>query len=330
MHFKPTICFAGAFVTLVAAHGIVTEFTTDGTTHPGFPTDYIYRIQNGNPVPDLAAWSTSSVDRGYIEPNNMKSLDINCHVDAEPGALTASVAAGGEVGFFWADWPHNVGPVLTYIAACNGDCASADKSALKWVKIDEAGFDGEWAGQKLMDNNFTWTTVVPSTIAAGNYVFRNEIINLHSGAEANGAQLYPQCVNIEITGAGTDNPEGVLGVDLYNTDDAGILFDPYDEPANYVIPGPDLYTGGTLPVTGNTTAELPTSSNSINPTVATSSNTVTVTSETAAVISTSAAVVSTAASTGFSTSTRSAPGSRTRTLGSRTRTLGARPTSGTN
>lgn len=322
MSFKPVFVFAGAFVTFAAAHGIVTEFTTDGVSNLGFTTDYIYRIQNGNPVPDLAAWSTSSFDRGYIEPHNMKTLDINCHVDAEPGALMASVAAGGEVGFFWADWPHNVGSVLTYIAACGGDCAFADKSALKWVKIDEAGFDGEWAGQKLMDNNFTWTTTVPSTIAAGNYVFRNEIINLHSGAEPNGAQLYPQCVNIEITGSGTDSPKGVLGVDLYRADDAGILFDPYTEPLNYILPGPALYVIGSSPTTGNTMVEPAPPSNYTPPTSADTLATATAVSETATLNNTPF-IVSTTAPTGFSTLTRSTPGSRTRTLGSHTRTLGS-------
>jgi lytic cellulose monooxygenase (C1-hydroxylating) len=205
MHFTHTVV-ALALAAQASAHDILGEIITDGVRNAAFQTDFIYRKQNGNPAPDLIAWSTESLDRGYIEPNSMNTLDINCHVNAEPGALTAQVAGGGKVDFFWPDWPHDVGPVLTYIASCGGDCASADKSALSWVKIDEAGYDGQWAAEKLMNNNFTWTTTVPSTIAPGNYVFRHEIINLHSGAEQNGAQLYPQCVNIEITGTGTDTP----------------------------------------------------------------------------------------------------------------------------
>jgi hypothetical protein len=251
---KSTIFLAGAFATQVLAHGILNEFTADGVGYEGFATESIYKIQNGNPVPDIAAWSTEAVDRDYIEPNSMGTQDINCHKNAAPGVLSAKVAAGGTVEFFWADWPHNQGPVLTYIAPCGGDCATADKSALKWIKIDEAGWDGEWAGQKLMDNNFTWTTTVPATIAAGNYVFRNEIINLHSGVEPNGAQLYPQCVNIEITGDGTDTPEGTLGVDLYKADDAGILFDGASTKiTEYPIPGPPLYVPGdsSVPASGD-------------------------------------------------------------------------------
>ncbi|KAK2668171.1 Auxiliary Activity family 9 [Fusarium oxysporum f. sp. vasinfectum] len=157
MHF-PHAVVAVALAAQASAHGILGEIITDGVRNAAFQTDFIYRKQNGNPTPDLIAWSTESLDRGYIEPNSMNTLDINCHVNAEPGALTAQVAAGGKVDFFWPEWPHDVGPVLTYIAACGGDCASAERSALSWVKIDEAGYDGQWAAEKLMNNNFTWTT----------------------------------------------------------------------------------------------------------------------------------------------------------------------------
>lgn len=240
-----TTFLTGAFANQVLAHGILTKFTANGVKYDGFATESIYKIQNGNPAPDVAAWSTAALDRGYIEPNSMSTQDINCHKDAAPGVLTVEVAAGSSIDFVWADWPHDQSPVLTYIAPCNGDCATVDKSTLEWIKIDEAGFDGEWAGKKLMDNDFTWSSKIPSTIAAGNYVVRNEIINLHSGMEPNGAQLYPQCVNVKITGSGTDTPKGTLGVNLYKPDDAGILFDGNAKGiSNYPIPGPPLYVAG--------------------------------------------------------------------------------------
>ncbi|KAH7350225.1 Cel61b [Plectosphaerella cucumerina] len=312
------ITAALAMATQAWAHGILGEIVTDGVRHAAFQTDYIYRKQNGNPTPDLIAWSTESLDRGYIEPNSMSTLDINCHVNAEPGALTAQVAAGGQVDFFWPDWPHNVSPVLTYIAPCEGDCAFVDKSALRWTKIDEAGYDGQWAAEKLIANNFTWTTTVPSTIAPGNYVFRNEIINLHSGAEPNGAQLYPQCVNIEITGTGTDVVKGVPGVDLYQADDAGILFDPYAKGmSSYPIPGPELY------IAGNSASQpIPSLAPTISRVLEASSVGI-VTSATATFNNTAGvSVPPSAAPTTFSTLTR-LRGSRTRALASRTRTLGS-------
>jgi cellulase len=271
MSFK-SILLATTIATQALAHGIIGKFITDGSPNPGFPTDYIYRIQNGNPVPDLAAWSTSATDRGYIEPASVNTPDIICHKDAVPGLLTAKVNAGGTVDFVWPDWPHNVASVLTYIAPCGGDCSNVDKEALKWIKIDEAGFEnGTWAGQKLMDNDFTWSTKVPETIAPGNYVFRNEIINLHDAATQNVAQLYPQCMNIAIVSDGTDVPQGVPGTDLYTADEAGILFDAEGDAENYSPPGPPMYVPGATSVQTSPTLGFayPTLPAAINSTIAT-------------------------------------------------------------
>ena len=38
-----------------------------------------------------------------------------------------------------APWPHNIGPVMVYMANCNGACTSANPASLNWFKIDEAG-----------------------------------------------------------------------------------------------------------------------------------------------------------------------------------------------
>ncbi|KAI0121179.1 glycosyl hydrolase family 61-domain-containing protein [Xylariales sp. AK1849] len=199
-------------------------------SHDGIP--HIRRISCSVATSGTIAWYAEDLDNGFVSPSAYGTSDINCHINAEPGALTGSVAAGDTVEFQWSTWPHGIGPVLTYVAACDGDCADADKIALKWVKIDDS-----------------WTTTVPSTLAAGNYVFRHEIIALHGAGSANGAQSYPQCVNITITGFGTDSPEGTLGTDLYAADGAGILFNPYAATVDYTIPGPALYGSGSTTTT---------------------------------------------------------------------------------
>lgn len=47
---------------------------------------------------------------------------------------------------------------------------------------------------------FSWQTAVQSEMAAGNYVLRHETIALHSAGQEGGAQAYPQCVNLKVTG----------------------------------------------------------------------------------------------------------------------------------
>ncbi|KAK7994569.1 glycoside hydrolase [Apiospora marii] len=242
---KLTLAAVGAFAATALAHGNVNTFSTDGKKQQGFLMDYYYQAKNGGTAPKVAAWSTENLDNGFVDATSYKTSDINCHKKAKPGALTSSVKAGGEVSFDWPNWPHNIGPVLTYVADCGGDCSQADPSALKWVKIDEAGYDGaKWGADKLVANGGTWTTKVPENLKAGNYVFRNEIIALHAAGQEGGAQHYPQCINIAVTGSGTDLPEGTLGTDLYDSKDPGILFNPYTTIKSYTIPGPKLFAAG--------------------------------------------------------------------------------------
>ncbi|PSN64964.1 glycoside hydrolase, partial [Corynespora cassiicola Philippines] len=233
----------GAIASTALAHGTVPSLLIDGESKQGFLLDYYYAQQNGGEIPEHYGWYAENLDNGFVAPNAFGEPDIICHKNAKPASATTSVAAGGKVEFQWTAWPEShMGPVITYVANCGGDCATVDKTTLKFVKIDEAGYeDGQWAAIKMIANNNTWPVTVPETLAPGNYVFRHEIIALHGGGDLNGAQNYPQCFNIEITGSGTDNPEGVLGTELYTPEDAGIHFSPYQGTIDYPIPGPALY-----------------------------------------------------------------------------------------
>ncbi|OAG02293.1 glycoside hydrolase, partial [Paraphaeosphaeria sporulosa] len=232
-----------ALAATAAAHGTVTGIIADGTYTKGFDLQYYYMIQNGQTPPATPGWYAENLDNGFVAPDAYTTADINCHKNAKAATSSASVKAGGKVDFQWSSWPQShVGPMITYVAKCDADCADADKTALKWVKIDEAGFTDDWASNKMIANNNTWSVTVPSTLASGNYVFRHETIALHGAGSENGAQNYPQCLNIEITGGGSDNPEGTLGTALYTPTDAGILYNVYGTSnTGYKIPGPALY-----------------------------------------------------------------------------------------
>jgi hypothetical protein len=136
-----------------------------------------------------------------------------------------------------------------YLANCNGDCTTVDKTTLEFFKIDGVGLvddttiPGSWASDTLIANNNSWTVTIPSDIAPGNYVLRHEIIALHSAGSVDGAQNYPQCVNLEVTGSGTATPAGVLGTALYTETDPGIEINIYQSLSTYIVPGPTLYSG---------------------------------------------------------------------------------------
>ncbi|KAH8204959.1 hypothetical protein TruAng_000842 [Truncatella angustata] len=280
---KAVVAATLGFASTALGHGYVTQFTTDGKSNQGFLLDYYYQKVNGGTLPSIAAWYAENLDSGFVAPSAYGTADINCHKNSAPGAITASVSAGGSLTFQWpSTWPHPYGPILTYVAACSGDCSTADKTKLSWVKIDAVGIDyttQKWASQTLIDQGGKWTTKVPASLKAGNYVFRHEIIasvdptsllptpallmpfhlthprensvltlifcpSLHGAGSLNGAQNYPQCFNIAVTGSGTKSlPSGTLGTSLYKNTDPGIYFNPYVTITSYTMPGPTLWTG---------------------------------------------------------------------------------------
>lgn len=274
MSFATKAFILSAFAASTLAHGTVQSFLTDGAFNQGFLLDYYYMGQNGQTPPTHYGWYAENLDNGFVEPSSYGSPDIICHKNAKPASATAKVAAGGKVDFQWTAWPEShMGPVITYMANCNGDCADVDATALKFFKIDEAGYDAStksWAAVDMIADNNTWTVTVPSNVAAGNYVFRHEIIALHAAGSENGAQNYPQCVNIEVTGSGTENPEGVLGTELYTSKDTGILFNPYTTIESYEIPGPALVGGGSP---SNPAPSKPVSSSTPTPTASAAATT---------------------------------------------------------
>ncbi|TDZ74530.1 Polysaccharide monooxygenase Cel61a [Colletotrichum trifolii] len=222
----------------VSAHGFVEKI--NGNVDNYNPTSAPYQ----NPAPDVPGWAAEQQDLGFVAPDAAGSADIICHKSATPGKTSVKVAAGDSVTLKWNTWPEShKGPVIDYLAKCEGDCSSADKESLKFFKIDEAGNEGgEWAADRLRTNGLSWEAKIPADIAPGNYVLRHEIIALHSAGQENGAQFYPQCINLEITGSGTANPEGVVGTSLYKATDPGVLFDIYSGSGEYTVPGPALYS----------------------------------------------------------------------------------------
>ncbi|KXG53771.1 Glycoside hydrolase, family 61 [Penicillium griseofulvum] len=234
-----------ASATLVAGHGYVSSIVADGKNYTGYLVD---KYSHMDPAPESVGWTTTATDLGFEDGTEYQDPNIICHRDGTNAALSATVKAGSDVEIQWTTWPESHhGPVITYLAACNGDCSTVDKAALEFFKIEEDGLidgaspPGHWATDDLIAAGGKWTVRIPATIAAGNYVMRHEIIGLHSAGNKNGAQNYPQCFNLAVTGGGSDKPKGKLGVELYTNTDPGILFDLYSTLKEYIIPGPPLY-----------------------------------------------------------------------------------------
>jgi hypothetical protein len=256
-----TAASLATFVAVASAHGRIVNITTSsGEVYTGWDPEFAL---DASPLPSLAAWSASNLGNIYVTPSSFNTSHITCHFDSKPGALHVNVTTGDSLKLRWNEWPvSHKGPVLNYLAACEGSCAGANKEKLEWVKIEELGWlnstgweelglGGTWASDVLIADGFSWTVRIPDGLAEGEYVLRHEIIALHVAEAYDGAQAYPQCMNIRVrrgakeeeSGKGVKIEGGVVGSQLYRPDEAGILVDIHRKIDGYRIPGPKLWNG---------------------------------------------------------------------------------------
>lgn len=205
---------------------------------------------------------------------------------------------------------------MAYIAPADATPGEDD-----WVKIYEDGYDGsEWAVTKLIANEGKVNITIPSTLAAGDYLYRIEILALHeadtlySENSARGIQLYPSCHQLTVTGSGsTSLPSGVPFPSTYTDAEPGIYFNVYSEDAStYVIPGPDVWDGTASYDTSGYTDGSSSSSKAITSTVL--STAVAISSTTAVTSSSSMAAVSSNATSAATLVATSASASATSTV----------------
>ncbi|KAI5858694.1 glycosyl hydrolase family 61-domain-containing protein [Tricharina praecox] len=185
---------------------------------------------------------------------DVSSSDIICNVNNVAVAKSVPAAAGDEVTFEWyhdtraddiIDSSHK-GPITVYIA----DAATNGAGAV-WTKIAESGLEGGvWAVDTLIANGGKHSVTLPSSLAAGDYLLRAEIIALHESEtnyltnSARGAQFYPSCSQVTVSSSGSVTPPGTFNfIGGYTPTDPGILFNLYSNPTTYPIPGPSVWTG---------------------------------------------------------------------------------------
>lgn len=269
---------AAKLLSIAAAHSHIDYVTVNGLTYPGF----IPRLGANNP-PEAVGWYQTALDDGFVPPSNYTTPDIICHKNGAPARAHVPVSPGDKIHMQWNGWPaSHVGPILSYLAPCdstntnNSDgCASVDKMKLEFFKIDDAapvffnesgGPPGFWSTNTLIASNNSWLVGLPPTLSPGAYVLRHELIALHYANRTDGAQNYPQCVNLWVTAGGgkraasrlpqdgvrraralNKRETGQLATEMYHADDPGIKIDIYSNLTTYRIPGPSL-AGNAKPI----------------------------------------------------------------------------------
>jgi hypothetical protein len=105
------------------------------------------------------------------------------------------------------------------------------------------GLKNEWAVTPLIPSpNAGVNYTIPSCLKPGYYLVRHEIIALHSAYNEGGAQFYPGCHQLNVSGEGTKVPSELVSFPgAYDSKDPGIVFSIYNQ-LPYKIPGPSVFT----------------------------------------------------------------------------------------
>lgn len=93
-----------------------------------------------------------------------------------------------------------------------------------------------------MSSPATYTYTIPPCLKKGFYLVRHEIIALHAAWTYPGAQFYPGCHQLNVTGGGSTVPSAnlVSFPGAYKPTDPGVTYDAYRGESNKIIHKPLL------------------------------------------------------------------------------------------
>ncbi|KAI0677082.1 glycoside hydrolase [Trametes maxima] len=198
-----------------------------------------------------------------VPPNNnpvtdVTSKDLTCNVNGLSGAgvSTVSIPAGTNITFEWHQHAQRTGedaisgghkgPVQVYIAKAPSTAASFDGQGAVWTKIYSSGLlnpqTQEWATDVVNADNGKHSVVIPSSLPAGEYLLRAEIIALHVAQSYPGAQ-FVRCAQVKITGGGNASPPKIAIPGDYKSSDPGITVNIYNNLKSYTAPGGAVWSG---------------------------------------------------------------------------------------
>ncbi|CAA9960418.1 hypothetical protein CFE70_003839 [Pyrenophora teres f. teres 0-1] len=220
---KTSALILAAGATLASAHYTLPSINSDGT--------WVHVRQAKN-------WQ----DNGFV--GDVTSSDIRCNQLRSGTSGALSVAAGSSVKVSVNPNAYHPGPFQSYLAKVpeGQDVNTWDPTGAVWFRI--------YAEQPKFGSQLTWLSAasyninIPSCIAPGKYLMRNEHIALHTAGSRGGAQFYLSCAQIEVTGGGSKAPTNLVAFPgAYSATDPGILINiNYPIPTSYKNPGPATFT----------------------------------------------------------------------------------------
>jgi hypothetical protein len=169
---------------------------------------------------------------------------------------------------------------MYYMGRCDtSNCDKFNSSTAKWFKINQMGkksggdtwYQGDVSAYhsplssshapyqhpktRHTVNGSPASVTLPTKVAPGDYLVRQEIISLHQAVSLGGAEFYPSCTQIRVGGSQKGTPNQTVSFPgAYNDTDPGI-YDPdvYSTGSPYTFPGGPV---SNLSSPANTTGQL--------------------------------------------------------------------------
>ncbi|KAF9448965.1 lytic polysaccharide monooxygenase [Macrolepiota fuliginosa MF-IS2] len=211
----------------------------------------------------------NGVDQGKnnfirIAPSNnpvtdVNSKDLTCNVNGLSGASvsTGTISAGTTITLEWHQHDQRTGedpisaghkgPVLVYVAKAPSTAVSFDGQGAVWTKVYQSGLlnpsTQQWATDVVNTNGGKHSFTFPTSLPAGEYLIRAEIIALHTASTYPGAQFYVGCAQFKVTGGGSANPPKIALPGAYKSSDPGITINIYNNLQSYTPPGGAVWSG---------------------------------------------------------------------------------------
>jgi lytic cellulose monooxygenase (C1-hydroxylating) len=212
------------------SHGGGMVYTIDDVQHFGSVLLSLSRLTSSLPStnPCTRAWAsvynttTGSIQRDWTWDAvlNVSSPDLACRTSGKPKSKSyhAPMTAGSTVYINYTDptrfdppwvFGHGYGPMIAYMAPCpDTGCENLDLTAPVWFKIWQVGLvsgnwaNGYWPMADIMNFKSTLNIPTPKNLKKGKYLLKHDMISIETGA----MQIFPNCVQLEVSGEGTSAP----------------------------------------------------------------------------------------------------------------------------
>ncbi|KAH8158473.1 hypothetical protein CIB48_g9775 [Xylaria polymorpha] len=225
--------------------GLAASLLTAAQAHTLFTSLYINGVKQGQGDGTCVRQNTD-LPHSNSPVRDLSSDDMACGMDGTtPVNFTCPAPAGAKLTFEYRLNPSKAGqgfideshkgPAAVYAKRLSSP--DADATGPGWFKLWGEGYDMEadkWATEKIIDTNGLMSIQIPTSLPAGNYLFRPEVVAMHNVTPEVEPQFYIGCAQIfvesSVTGDLSIPSEKSVSIPGYlQADDPSVTYNIYKD-----------------------------------------------------------------------------------------------------